>query len=64
MGADALDTVLDQVKDKAVVAVEKIDTDIQERVTERARASTRSLLRTTLFSIFPLLVLVGLQKLI
>ena len=64
MGADALDSVLDQVKDKAVDAVEKIDTDIQERVTERARASTRSLLRTTLFSIFPLLVLVGLQKLI
>ncbi len=64
MGADALDSVLDQVKDKAVDAVEKIDSDIQERVSDRARASTKSLLRTTIFSIFPLLVLVGLQELI
>jgi len=64
MGADAIDLVLDQVKEQAHVKVEKIDSDIQEKVSERARASTKSLLRTTLFSIFPLLVLVGLQQLI
>ncbi len=63
-GADAIDLVLDQVKEQAIEKVEKIDSDIQDKVTERARASTKSLLRTTLFSIFPLLILVGLQKII
>ena len=64
VGADALDLALDQVKSQAVEVVDKIDEDIQTKVTERAKASTKSLIRTTLFSLFPLLVLVGLQQLI
>ena len=42
----------------------KLDEDIQSRITARAKASTRSLLRDTIFSIAPLAVLAGLQSLV
>ena len=42
----------------------KLDEDIQLKITTRVKASTRSLLRDTIFSIAPLVVLAGLQSLV
>ena len=64
MGADAVESALDQVRGPAGDVMGKLDDDIQSRITARARASTRSLVRDTLFSIAPLVVLAGLQRLV
>jgi len=64
MGADAVESALDQVRGPAGDVMGKLDDDIQSRITARARASTRSLFRDTLFSIAPLVVLAGLQRLV
>ena len=63
-GADALESALDQVRGPAGDVMGKLDEDIRSRITARARASTRSLFRDTLFSIAPLVVLAGLQRLV
>ena len=64
MGADAAESALEQVRGPAGDVMGKLDEDIQSRITARARASTRSLVRDTLFSIAPLVVLAGLQRLV
>tara|TARA_Y100000996_G_scaffold345533_1_gene283479 strand:- start:154 stop:639 length:486 start_codon:yes stop_codon:yes gene_type:complete len=64
MGADALEEILGKVKEPASVAMEKLDREIQDRVTKRAQASARSLVQNILFSIAPIIVLVGLDRLI
>jgi len=64
MGADAIESVLEQVRGPASVAMDRLDKDIQARITARARASTHSLIRDIAFSIAPLLVLAGLQRLV
>ena len=64
MGADAVESVLEQAKGPASEAMDRLDQDIQARITARARASTRSLVRDIAFSIAPLLVLAGLQRLV
>ena len=63
-GADTVENVLEQVRGPAGNVMGKLDEDIQSRITARARASTRSLVRGTLFSIAPLVVLAGLQRLV
>jgi hypothetical protein len=40
-----------------------MDSEIQRRIQERVRASKRSLATGTLFSLFPLVVLIGLPTL-
>ena len=62
-GADVLDVVLDQVRVPAGDAVDKLDSEIQRRIQKRVRASKRSLATGTLFSLFPLVVLLGLPEL-
>ena len=64
MGADAIESALEQVRNPAGDVMGKLDENIQSRITARAKASTRSLVRDTLFSIAPLVVLVGLQRLV
>ena len=64
MGADALEEILGKVKEPASAAMEKFDREIQDRVTRRAQASARSLVQNILFSIAPIIVLVGLDRLI
>jgi len=64
MGADAVESALDQVRGPVGDVMGKLDEDIQSRITARARASTRSLFRDALFSIAPLVVLAGLQRLV
>ena len=64
MGADAVESALEQVRGPAGGMMSKLDEDIQSRITARAKASTRSLLRDTIFSIAPLAVLAGLQSLV
>ena len=51
-------------EDARITNTGKLDEDIQSRSSARARASTRSLGRDTLFSIAPLVVLAGLQRLV
>ena len=63
-GADILDLVLDEVRVPAGEAVDRIDSEIQSRIQERVQASKRSMLVGTLFAAFPLVVLLGLPKLI
>ena len=63
-GADILDLVLDEVRVPAGEAVDRIDSEIQSRIHERVQASKRSMLVGTLFAAFPLVVLLGLPKLI
>lgn len=64
MGADALEDILGKVKEPASAAMEKFDQEIQDRVTKRAQASARSLFQNILFSIAPIIVLIGLDQLI
>ena len=63
LGVDALDIVLDQARVPAGDAIDMMDSEIQRRIQERVRASKRSLATGTLFSLFPLVVLLGLPKL-
>ena len=44
--------------------IEKIDTEIRERITKQVQASSRSLMRDVIFSIVPIIVLIGLQRFI
>ena len=61
MGADVLDIVLHQVvRVPAGDAVGRIDAEVQRRIQDRLRASKRNLATGTLFSLLPLLLLVGL----
>ena len=64
MGADVLDVVLDQARVPAGDAVDRLDSEIQRRIQDRVRASKRSLATGTLFSLFPLVVLLGLPELL
>ena len=62
--ADFAETTIEQVRGPAGEAIDKFDEDIHRRITERVRASNRSLLNNVVFSIVPLLVLAGLQRLV
>ncbi len=64
LGADVLDVVIDQVRVPAGDAVDRLDSEIQSRIQDRVRASKRSLATGMLFSLFPLVVLLGLPELI
>ena len=63
-GADVLDLALDQVRVPAGDAVDKIDSEIQSRIQQRVQASTKSMVIGTMFAVFPLVVLLGLPKLL
>ena len=63
-GADMLEEVLIKAKDPASGMIEKIDTEIRERITKQVQASSRSLMRDIIFSIVPIIVLIGLQRFI
>jgi hypothetical protein len=63
-GADVLDLALDQVRVPAGDAVDRIDSEIQSRIQERVQASKRSMVIGTMFAVFPLVVLLGLPKLL
>ena len=62
--ADYAETTLEQFRGPAGEAMDKFDENIQNKISERVRASSRSLLNNVVFSIAPLLVLVGLQRLV
>jgi hypothetical protein len=59
-----LEEVLIKAKDPASGMIEKIDTEIRERITKQVQASSRSLMRDIVFSIAPIVVLVALQRFI
>ena len=59
-----LDMALDQVRGPAGDAVDRMDSEIQDRIRERVQASKRSLATGTLFAVFPLVVLLGLPSLL
>ena len=63
-GADVLDMALDQVRVPAGDAVDRMDSEIQNRIRKRVQASKRSMVMGTLFAVFPLVVLLGLPKLL
>ena len=63
-GADALEEILGRVREPATVAMERLDREIQDRVTQRVQASANSLLQNVIFSIAPIVVLIGLGRLI
>jgi len=63
-GVDMLEEVLIKAKDPASGMIEKIDTEIRERITKQVQASSRSLMRDIIFSIAPIVVLVTLQRFI
>ena len=63
-GVDMLEEVLIKAKDPASGMIEKIDTEIRERITKQVQASSRSLMRDVIFSIVPIIVLIGLQRFI
>ena len=63
-GADILDMALDEVRIPAGEAVDKMDSEIQRRIQQRVQASKRSMVIGTLFAAFPLVVLLGLPKLL
>jgi len=63
-GADVLDLAMDQVRVPAGDAVDRIDSEIQSRIQERVQASKRSMLIGTMFAVFPLVVLLGLPRLL
>ena len=63
-GADALEEILGRVKEPATAAMEKLDREIQDRVTRRVQASAKSLFQNVIFSIAPIVVLIGLDRLI
>jgi hypothetical protein len=62
MGADVADLALDQIRVPAGEAVDRIDSEIQARIQERVQASKRSMVIGTMFAVFPLVVLLGLPK--
>ena len=64
LAADFAETTIEQVRGPAGDAIDKFDEDIQRRITERVKASSRSLLNNAVFSIAPLIVLAGLQRLV
>ena len=64
MGADVADLALDQVRVPAGEAVDRIDSEIQARIQERVQASKRSMVIGTMFAVFPLVVLLGLPKIL
>ena len=64
LAADFAETTIEQVRGPAGYAIDKFDEDIQRRITERVKASSRSLLNNAVFSIAPLIVLAGLQRLV
>ena len=55
---------LDQVRVPAGDAVDRMDSEIQERIRTRVQAAKRSLVTGTLFAVFPLVVLLGLPRLL
>ena len=63
-GADTLEEILGRVKEPATAAMEKLDKEIQDRVTRRVQASAKSLFQNVIFSIAPIVVLIGLDRLI
>jgi hypothetical protein len=63
-GADVLDMALDQVRVPAGDAVDRIDSEIQSRIQERVQASKQSMVIGTIFAVFPLVVLLGLPKIL
>jgi len=63
-GADALEEILGRVKEPATAAMERLDREIQDRVTKRVQASAKSLFQNIIFSIAPIVVLIGLDRLI
>tara|TARA_B100001094_G_C18113289_1_gene762492 strand:- start:342 stop:1151 length:810 start_codon:yes stop_codon:yes gene_type:complete len=63
-GADALEEILGRVKEPATAAMERLDREIQDRITQRVQASAKSLFKNVLFSIAPIAVLIGLDRLI
>jgi hypothetical protein len=44
--------------------MERLDREIQDRVTKRVQASAKSLFQNIIFSIAPIVVLIGLDRLI
>ena len=64
VGADILDMALDEVRIPAGEAVDRIDSEIQSRIQDRVQASKRSMVIGTMFAVFPLVVLLGLPKLL
>jgi len=62
-GANILDKVLDQVRTPAGDVVDMLDSEIQRRIQGRLQTSRRSLIVGTMFSMFPLVVLLGLPEL-
>ena len=63
-GVDMLEDVLAKAKDPASGMIEKIDTEIRERITTQVQTSSKSLFRDVIFSIAPLIILLGLQRFI
>ena len=63
-GADALEEILGRVREPATVVMERLDREIQDRVTQRVQASAKSLFQNVIFSIAPIVVLIGLDRLI
>jgi hypothetical protein len=64
LGVDVLDMALDQVRVPAGDAIDRMDSEIQRRIQDRVKASKASLLIGTVFSVFPLVVLIALPKLL
>jgi len=64
MGADVADLALDQIRVPAGEAVDRIDSEIQARIQERVQASKRSMVIGSLFACFPLVILLGLPKIL
>ena len=63
-GVDMLEDVLAKAKDPASGMIEKIDTEIRERITTQVQTSSKSLFRDVIFSIAPIVVLILLQNFI
>jgi hypothetical protein len=63
-GVDMLEEVLVKAKDPASGMIQKIDSEIRDRITTQVQLSSKSLLRDVIFSIAPLIILLGLQKFI
>ena len=63
-GADMLEEGLIKAKDRASGMIDRIDNEIRERITKQVQASSRSLMRDIIFSIAPIIVLIGLQRFI
>ena len=59
-----LEEILGRVREPATVVMERLDREIQDRVTQRVQASAKSLFQNVIFSIAPIVVLIGLDRLI